>query len=90
MTPPLVRRVRALSIHAGYECRNTGVCCSSGWDIPVEPEMHLRNALASGRLRIPEATIASTLPGALTGHGTSCFRRVSGLPHGARVVLATD
>ena len=89
MTPPPAPRVRALSFHAGYRCRNTGVCCSSGWDIPVEREMHLRNALASGRLRIPEATIASTLPGALTGRGDACFRSVPGLPHGSRVVLAS-
>lgn len=29
-------RVRALSFHARYRCRDSGVCCSSGWDIPVE------------------------------------------------------
>ena len=76
MTPPS-RRVRALSIHTNYRCRNSGVCCSSGWDIPVEPEveLHLRNALRSGTLRVPEA---------------SCFRPVAGLPHGARVVFQTD
>ena len=84
VTPPVPRRVRALSIHAGYQCRNTGVCCSSGWDIPVE--MPLRNALASGRLRIPKA--AGTSIPARGGEG--CFRHVSGLPHGARVVLAAD
>ncbi len=81
----LARRVRALSIHAGYRCRNTGVCCSSGWEIAVEEP--LRNALDSGRLRIPEAPGTST---PARGDAVSCFRPVSGLPHGARVVLATD
>ncbi len=73
MTPP-PRRVRALSIHAGYRCRQTGVCCSSGWDIPVEPEVErgLRAALRSG---------------ALSGQEAVCFHRGAGLPHGARVVL---
>ena len=76
MTPP-PRRVRALSTHAGYRCRHAGACCSSGWDIPVEPEVerHLRSALSSGALRAPEGT---------------CFRSVAGLPHGARVVLGAD
>jgi len=78
VTPP-PRRVRALSIHAGYRCRHAGACCSSGWDIPVEPEveMHLRSALSSGALHAPE-------------DGTACFRDVAGLPHGARVVLGAD
>jgi hypothetical protein len=38
-------------------------------------ESHLRNALASGALRVPEET---------------CFRPVAGLPHGAQVVFAAD
>lgn len=29
-------RVSSLSFHADYRCQNTGVCCSSGWDIAVE------------------------------------------------------
>jgi len=69
---------RALSIHADYRCQNTGVCCSSGWDVPVEPgiEEGLREALAGGSLRAPAAA--------------SCFRPVAGLPHGARVVFQND
>ena len=27
---------RCLSIHAVYECRRTGVCCRTGWDIPFD------------------------------------------------------
>jgi Fe-S-cluster containining protein len=87
VTLPLARRVRALSVHAGYRCRNTGVCCSSGWDIPVERETRLRNALGSGRLRIPEAAVTS-IPA--RGGGVACFRSVARLPHGARVVVSTD
>ncbi len=25
-----------LNFHAGYACRDSGMCCSSGWPIPVE------------------------------------------------------
>jgi Fe-S-cluster containining protein len=25
-----------LNVHAGYACRDSGMCCSSGWPIPVE------------------------------------------------------
>lgn len=69
---------RVLSIHADYGCRNTGVCCSSGWDVPVEPHVEegLRRALDEGALRASE--------------GAPPFRRVSGLPHGARVVFRSD
>jgi Fe-S-cluster containining protein len=70
---------RVLSIHAEYRCRSTGVCCSSGWDVPVEPpvEDRLRAALKDGSLRPPDGT---SVP----------FRAVAGLPHGARVVFGTD
>jgi len=37
-----VPRVRSLSIHADYGCGRTGACCSSGWEIPVEPEAEER------------------------------------------------
>jgi Fe-S-cluster containining protein len=86
------RRVRALSIHADYHCRHTGVCCSSGWDVPVEPEveLHLRNALSSGALRVPEAAVSSLLPDTQARRASPCFRPVAGLPHGARVVFASD
>jgi Fe-S-cluster containining protein len=29
-------RAKCLSIHAEYRCRQTGVCCRSGWDIPFD------------------------------------------------------
>ena len=40
--------VRSLSFHADYRCQNTGVCCSSGWDIAVETRVQLQ---LSQRLR---------------------------------------
>jgi Fe-S-cluster containining protein len=86
------RRVRVLSFHAGYRCRSTGACCSSGWDIPVEPqaEAHLRDALASGALRVPDPAATSIRPRPDAPRGADCFRAVPGLPHGARVVLAAS
>jgi Fe-S-cluster containining protein len=44
-------RVRSLSFHASYRCGNSGVCCSSGWDIPVEPGVarRLQRELRAGR-----------------------------------------
>jgi Fe-S-cluster containining protein len=91
VTPP-PRRVRALSIHAGYRCRHAGACCSSGWDIPVEPgvEERLRASLRSGALRVPDGRPAPTPPGSEPGREATCFRSVDGLPHGARVVLEAD
>ncbi len=45
-------RVFALSIHADYQCRNSGVCCSSDWDVPVDVVVYrtLDAALHSGRV----------------------------------------
>ena len=37
MGEPLVRmRTHWLSFHRAYVCRDSGACCSSGWDIPLE------------------------------------------------------
>jgi hypothetical protein len=35
-----------LPAHAAYACRHSGVCCSSGWEIPVEAALHDRLAAA--------------------------------------------
>jgi hypothetical protein len=66
-------RVRALSIHADYACRHSGACCSSGWEIPVEPDAEalIRAGIGAGRLA-PAADWAVARPG---------------LPHAARVAL---
>ena len=73
MTAPPPTRVRALSIHADYRCRNSGACCRSGWEIPVEPdaETRIREGLRDGRLRAD----------------SDWERGADGLAHGARVVL---
>jgi len=44
-----------LSFHAGYRCQNTGVCCSSGWQIAVEEpvEVFLRPRLPAIAERLP-------------------------------------
>jgi Fe-S-cluster containining protein len=84
----LAPRVRALSIHADYCCRDTGACCASGWDIPVEPEPEksIRRALLAGTLR-PFERGERGAPGPSIEHA---FRTVPGLPHGAQVVLAPE
>lgn len=55
--------VYALSIHADYRCRHSGVCCSSDWDVPVELPIYrgLDAALTKRRLR-PAADSADGSP----------------------------
>lgn len=50
--PVGVSRVFALSIHADYRCRHSGVCCSSDWDVPVDVPVYrtLDEAMRSRRL----------------------------------------
>ncbi len=38
------RRVEALSLHADWQCRRSGACCSSGWPIAVERDAARRLA----------------------------------------------
>ena len=44
-------KVRALSIHADYRCRHSGVCCTLHWDVPMELHVYrsLEEAVATGR-----------------------------------------
>jgi len=65
--------IRAVSIHADYGCRHSGACCSSGWDIPVEPDTEERLDAA-----VADATLGVRPPWS---------RPLAGLPHRARVVL---
>jgi len=32
--------VHVLGFHASYRCRHAGVCCTSGWAIPVEAPLY--------------------------------------------------
>jgi Fe-S-cluster containining protein len=47
------RDVRILPFHATYRCRDSGVCCTSNWPIPVEADRLgvLTAALSTGGLR---------------------------------------
>jgi hypothetical protein len=51
-------KVQSLSIHADYQCRHSGRCCSTNWDVPVELPVYrtLADALASGRLQTAPGT----------------------------------
>jgi Fe-S-cluster containining protein len=72
--------VFALSIHADYRCRHSGVCCSSDWDVPVELPLYrtLAHALAAGELQ-PAADPADDVPVLITGPD---------LPRGAAAMVA--
>jgi hypothetical protein len=50
-------KVRALSIHADYRCRHSGVCCTLHWDVPMELRVYrsLKEAVSSGRLKTSPA-----------------------------------
>ena len=56
-------RLFALSFHADYKCRHSGVCCSSDWDVPVELPIYrtLDEALKVGRV-IPAAAAENNGP----------------------------
>jgi len=70
--------VRCLSIHAGYRCRDSGACCSSGWPIPIEVPLYERlvASLESGAIRIDPAA-----------RGAPPFMSTRGLPEGTAAVL---
>lgn len=50
-------RVFALSIHADYQCRHSGACCTADWDVPVELPVYrsLDERVRSGSLRVAPA-----------------------------------
>ena len=70
--------VHVLGFHAGYRCRHAGVCCKSGWTIPVEAPLYrtLQSAIAWGHLRL------ETDP-----HAPELFEPAERLPHGEPAVL---
>ena len=45
-----VMAVYSLSIHADYQCRHSGACCTADWDVPVELPLYrtLDEALRAG------------------------------------------
>lgn len=71
--------VFSLGIHADYRCGRSGVCCASGWEVPVPAaaEGAIRSALASGALQVED-------------RGVPFFRSRRELPDGSRSVLGLD
>lgn len=72
---PELAQVRCLSFHSAYQCQNTGVCCSSGWEIAVEQPVELA---LTARLRNP---------GARLPNGPDGFLPMADPPPGCRVSL---
>lgn len=70
----------ALSIHADYRCKHSGVCCSSDWDVPVELPLYrtLSDALAAGELQ----------PAADPRAGDPVLVTAPNLPDGAAAMVA--
>lgn len=58
-----------LLAHAAYGCRDSGVCCSSDWHIPVEDALHLRltRAIEAGELRPRDGIGLQARPGLPAG-----------------------
>jgi Fe-S-cluster containining protein len=70
-----------LPFHAGFRCRHSGACCTSGWPIHVETDRlaTLRHAIDAGRLAIPLDCAREGSP----------FLEPGGLPSDAGAVLRT-
>ncbi len=70
--PGVRPEVRCLSFHADYACQNSGVCCSSSWEIAVEErvELDLKQRLSGASVRLPR--------------GPDGFRPMVGPPHGCK------
>ncbi|MDO8835834.1 MAG: hypothetical protein Q7V01_09565, partial [Vicinamibacterales bacterium] len=77
---PARRSAWTLSLYQGYRCRHRGVCCSAGWDIPIDHDGKVRvaAALEAGSVDVPGAHLAEGGP----------FLEDSVLPDGAAAVLA--
>ena len=71
---PGLRPVRCLSFHSGYACRNSGVCCSSGWDIAVEQDVEAQ--------LLPRLRASARLP-----NGPDGFRPMADPPKNSRSSL---
>lgn len=62
-------RTLALSIHADYACRHSGRCCSTAWDVPVEPPARrgIETGIRDGRLPMLDAFAPGTPPDGYAG-----------------------
>jgi Fe-S-cluster containining protein len=71
--------VLALNLHAGFECRHSGACCTAGWPIPVEGDIAdairehgvLPGAALETAGRLPEGAVAVLAP--LSGGACPAF-----------------
>jgi len=56
--------VYCLSIHADYACRHSGACCSTSWDVPVEPASlaAIERGITGGRLHREAPIVARGAP----------------------------
>ena len=81
-----------LNFHLGYACRHGGVCCSSGWPIPVERDhvipIRARAARADESWLIPAIDAPAEVAGnlALGPDGHCVFHGPGGAVHAARPV----
>ena len=76
-----------LNIHADYQCRHQGPCCTAGWHIPIEPSAfgHLRAAMAERILVAPGAPPGSSS----TVAAAACFS-TDAPPAGAAAIVGLD
>ena len=81
-----------LNFHVGYACRHSGVCCSSGWPIPVERDRVIPIRSLTGRpddeWLVPTANAPADVAGTLAvrSNGECTFFRVptsNALPPGS-------
>ena len=76
--------VLALNLHAGFECRHSGACCTAGWPVPVEAAVAdairargiLPGAALSTAGQLPEGAAAVLEP--LPGGACPAFDRSGG------------
>ena len=71
--------VFALSIHADYKCHQSGICCTSDWDVPVEVPLYrsLTDAIEAGHVS----------PAALAEEGYPTFIVEPDLPDSAAAMV---
>lgn len=79
--------VFVLNVHADYQCRHEGACCTAGWHIPIEPDRftHLRAALNASVFAAP----GSASGGAPSDIHASCFS-ADEPPDGAAAIVNLD
>ncbi len=83
---PVPVPVHVLGFHAGYRCRHAGVCCTSGWTIPVEAPLYrtLQSRVAWGHLRLDDGSRAPELVRAR--RRAAAWRARSAARHNRRLV----